>query len=295
MLHKLFQALRNFPRAFSRTPHPKVVMTLLVKNEAELLETNLRFHHAMGVDAFVVTDNGSTDATPEIIQYYVEKGWIVEHISEPDTGYHQKKWVDRMVLAAQKHGADWVINADADEFWFAPIGNFKTLLATTSANVLRCRVANMLPREDRPFTEWDEVVQPIDFPDRYGLSPFSIYGRTTFKVLHRTAGYLQISMGNHKVLMLPRKQEDSDIVIYHFNVRSRKQFVEKMINGGRELENNPSKHGGRHWRYFYDLHKAGKLEEEYDRVVGTSVADTLRTAHFIVSDSRLKHFFAQMR
>ena len=68
-----------------------------------------------------------------------------------------------------------------------------------------------------------------------------------------------------------------------------------MINGGRELENNPSKHGGRHWRYFYDLHKAGKLEEEYDRVVGTSVADTLRTAHFIVPDSRLKHFFAQMR
>ena len=58
MLHKIFQALCDLPRTFSRTPHPKVVMTLLVKNEAELLETNLRFHHAMGVDAFVVTDNG---------------------------------------------------------------------------------------------------------------------------------------------------------------------------------------------------------------------------------------------
>ena len=66
-------------------------MTLLVKNEAELLETNLRFHHAMGVDAFVVTDNGSTDATPDIIRRYVEKGWIVAHIVEPDTGYHQKE------------------------------------------------------------------------------------------------------------------------------------------------------------------------------------------------------------
>ena len=169
------------------------------------------------------------------------------------------------------------------------------MLAETAANVLRCRVVNMLPREDRPFTEWDEVVQPVDEPARYGLSPFSIYGRTTFKVLHRAAGYLQISMGNHKVLMLPRNRADSDIVVYHFNVRSRQQFVEKMINGGRELENNPSKHGGRHWRYFYDLYKAGKLEKEYDRVVGTLVADTLRAEHYLLPDPRLKHFFAQMR
>ena len=92
MLHKIFQALCDLPRTFSRTPHPKVVMTLLVKNEAELLETNLRFHHAMGVDAFVVTDNGSTDATPDIIRRYVEKGWIVAHITEPDTGYHHFFW-----------------------------------------------------------------------------------------------------------------------------------------------------------------------------------------------------------
>ena len=112
-----------------------------------------------------------TDATPDIIRRYVEKGWIVAHIAEPDTGYHQKKWVDRMVIAAKAHGADWIINADADEFWFPPTENFKTLLAETAANVLRCRVVNMLPREDRPFTEWDEVVQPVDEPARYGLSP----------------------------------------------------------------------------------------------------------------------------
>ena len=57
MKHKIFQVLCDLPGTFSRTTHPKVEMTLLVKNEAEHLETNLRFHLTKGTDAFVVTDD----------------------------------------------------------------------------------------------------------------------------------------------------------------------------------------------------------------------------------------------
>ncbi len=39
-------------------------MALKVRDEGDILEANLRFHHALGVDHFVVTDNGSTDETP---------------------------------------------------------------------------------------------------------------------------------------------------------------------------------------------------------------------------------------
>ena len=35
------------------------------------------------------------------------------------------------------------------------------------------------------------------------------------------------------------------------------------------------KHGGRHWRYFYDLYKQGKLEAEYERVIGLNSYDKL--------------------
>ena len=42
-------------------------MALKVRDEGDILEANLRFHHALGVDHFVVTDNGSTDETPEIL------------------------------------------------------------------------------------------------------------------------------------------------------------------------------------------------------------------------------------
>ena len=292
---KIGRALLDIPSLLRPTRQPKLIMTLLVKNEAELLAQNLRFHRAMGVDAFIITDNNSTDETPAIIQEFVEKGWVVESIKETDTGYQQKKWVDRMVLLARKHGADWVINADADEFWYTPSGSLKHGLDTTSANVLRAEVRNVLPEEDRPFTEWTSVVYPVPNPQDYDLSTYSIYGKDMVKVMHRTKGYLKISMGNHKVSMILPRRKNSDITIFHFNVRSRAQFIEKMENGGKELVANPSKRGGRHWRYFYELHQQGLLSAEYDRVVGYSVLDRLRADGFVRTDDRLAHFFSLLQ
>lgn len=54
------------------------MMTLLVRNEADIIETNLLFHRQMGVDGFIVTDNNSTDETANILRKYYEKGWIKE-------------------------------------------------------------------------------------------------------------------------------------------------------------------------------------------------------------------------
>lgn len=292
MLRKILRALLDIPFLLRPTARPKLIMTLLVKNEAELLEANLRFHRAMGVDAFIITDNNSTDSTPEIIARYAEMGWVVAHIRETDTGYQQKKWVDRMVLLARKHGADWVINADADEFWYAASGNLKAQLTTTSATILRAAVRNVLPEEGKPFTAWTSVTHHVPQPADFQLSPYSIYGKDTVKVLHRTRGYLKISMGNHKVAMILPRRRESDITIFHFNVRSRAQFMQKMENGGRELAANPSRRGGRHWRYFYGLLQRGELSAEYDRVIGTAQLDALRKAGYVEQDERLAQWFA---
>ena len=68
-----------------------------------MLEENLQFHKAMGVDGFIITDNNSTDSTPDIIRKYKQKGWIKEVIEEKATNYEQKDWVDRMIWKAKNH------------------------------------------------------------------------------------------------------------------------------------------------------------------------------------------------
>ncbi|MEA2356013.1 MAG: hypothetical protein QOD61_2142, partial [Solirubrobacteraceae bacterium] len=48
-------------------------MTLVVRNEEEILETNLDYHFAQGVDFALVTDHDSTDGTPEILDRYARE------------------------------------------------------------------------------------------------------------------------------------------------------------------------------------------------------------------------------
>ena len=295
LIYKIVRALLDLPFTLRRTRRPHIVMTLLVKNEEEMLAQQIEFHHALGVDHFFVTDNNSTDSTPDIIRHYQEKGWIVDVIEEHATDYEQKAWVDRMVeLARTKHRADWIINADADEFWLPACGSFPELLKSTRANVLAGELHSVLPEEGKPWQEWTKLVRYVDDFEAYGLSRFSMFERQNKKVLHRSRGYLQISMGNHKVSMLPHIERRAEITIFHFNVRGREQFMQKMINGGKQLEQHKGRHGGRHWRYFYKLYKEGKLAEEYDRVVGTHVRDRLLSEGYIYEDTRLRDFLAKL-
>ena len=295
LVYKIARALLDLPFTLHRPRRPHIVMTLLVKNEEQMLAQQIEFHHALGVDHFIVTDNNSTDGTPDIIRRYQDKGWIVDVIEEHATDYEQKAWVDRMVeLARAKHHADWIINADADEFWLPACGSFPELLKATRANVLAGELHSVLPEESKPWQEWTQLVRYVDDYEAYGLSRFSIFERQNKKVLHRSRGYLQISMGNHKVSMLPHIEHRADITIFHFNVRGREQFMQKMINGGKQLEQHKGRHGGRHWRYFYKLYKEGKLAEEYDRVVGTHVRDRLLSEGYIYEDTRLRDFLEKL-
>lgn len=294
-LKKLGTAISESFHLFHRISSPKVIMTLLVKNEEFMLEQNLLFHKLMGIDYFIVTDNNSTDATMDILKKYQRKGWILEIIDESAEDYNQKVWVDRMIWKAKtEYHADWVINADADELWYSPSKNIKIDLAKARGNVQRCVVTSVYPEEGKPFWQWCHIVNYVSNPEEYDLSIFSIFERQNRKVIHRTDGYLQISMGNHKVSMFPKISEKSQIRVYHYNVRGRQAFIEKMINGGKQLEERKQKHGGRHWRYFYELHKEDKLYEEYDRVIGTNTFDRLCKDGHVRLDTTIRDYFLEV-
>ena len=112
-------------------PLPRVVLTLKVRDEDDVIEDNLRYHVAQGVSSFVITDNGSTDGTPEILRRWSDAG-LAEVFREDGTDFRREGhvWVTRMAQRAATHlNADWVMNGDADELWWPIQGTIPETLA----------------------------------------------------------------------------------------------------------------------------------------------------------------------
>ena len=101
-------------------------MTLLVRNESDIIRENLDFHLSQGVDHVFVTDNRSEDDTYEILTEYQQRNQVTL-LYESGDNHAQGRWVTRMArLAVDVQKADWIINNDADEFWWPRKGTLKS-------------------------------------------------------------------------------------------------------------------------------------------------------------------------
>jgi hypothetical protein len=107
-------------------------MVYKVRDEADIIEDNLRFHRAQGVDFFVIADTGSTDGTLETLERYEAAGLV--HLERMEGGIHDMKGEgggeEGITRIASEMGADWVIHNDADEFWWPAKGTLKQALAS---------------------------------------------------------------------------------------------------------------------------------------------------------------------
>jgi Glycosyl transferase family 2 len=256
----------------SQAKSMKLIMTLLVRDEEDILGANIEFHISQGVDFFIVTDNLSVDGTREVVDSYVRRG-IAAYLFEPGDDYSQHRWVTRMArMAAIVYGADWVINSDADEFWMganAAVG-VKEHLQAIGPNV-DCIDA---PRSNCVPTERDDqrsFAERMVFRERQS---FNTDGRLLpSKVCHRAFHDIDVAQGNHGVsraaIALPAVPGPLHIV--HYPVRSYAQFENKIMKGGaaylRNTELSPG--AGSTWRTLYQLWQSGGLPARYREMLVT--------------------------
>ena len=283
-------------------------MTLVVRDEADVLEANLRYHFAQGVSLVIATDNGSRDGTLEILRRYEEAG-LARVIEEPSDDYHrlQADWITRMArLAATDFGADWVINNDADEFWWPVSG---TLVEAFDSIPERYQAVAAPRPEFLPPAGGEGT-----FAERMLVRQARSY--TTPKLAHRALPDVNVFIGSHRVTRgmsgpggarAPRRAsrpvlravsdvpQDDDLLvpaprwparILHFPLRSYEQYEARVRRIALEERDDLS---GRR-RELHDHYVAGRLREVYAGLTGPQAVEPGLRDGTLVRDTRFRDY-----
>jgi Glycosyl transferase family 2 len=256
----------------------KLVMTLLVRDEVDIVDLTLAYHFARGIDEVIVTDHRSTDGTRERLQHWADRDPRVHLLHEDRERCDQAAYVTRMArLAHERSGGEWVFNGDADEFlWPESEPDLKAALTHVPRSCSRLVLPRLnfvaRPEDGAPFFERMTARQaaPVDELGR-PLQP---------KVAHRAGRRVIVGRGSHAVSRVPwppRTCRRPLISILHFPRRTLEQYRHKVEVGGA----TPG-YDHKRIRLAHAALLHGELDERY--------REEERAREDLVPDTRLRDF-----
>ena len=182
----------------------------------------------------LATDHDSEDGTRDVLEEYERRG--VLRLFREEGPMQESVWRTRMArLAATEHGADWIVNTDADEFWLPRSGTLKEALGAVPADVgivwaLTCHFPPR-PEHGEGFHERMTARFAPDAPLNDPTSPY----RPHAKVAHRADPDLTVWFGSHRVVsrtLVPLPGwHPADVL--HFPFRSLEQYERKNLRRAR--------------------------------------------------------------
>lgn len=225
---------------------------MMVKDEADILEPVLR-HLKTQVDWVFVSDNGSIDGTPGILQDLQAEsaeGWLTVS-DDPEPGYFQSQKMTALADRAREIGHDWVVPVDADEVWYSDSG-------ARMADLLTALPSRFLIAEAELY---DHVATALD-PDEQNPLERLGWRRKKAGVLPKVAARLLpglvIEQGNHGAHYPGQAERIPMFSVRHFPYRSVEQFVRKSVNGAAAYAATDLPYDlGRHWREYGGHYERG--------------------------------------
>jgi hypothetical protein len=204
----------------------RIVMTMLVRDEVDIVGACIRHHLDRGIEFIVATDHGSTDGTSDVLAGFEREG--VLRVIRREGEIRQSEWVTAMArLAATEHGADWVVNVDADEFWWPRSGTIPDVLAAVPARfgAVRALMRHFVPRPvgPGPFQAQMVVRRACDRDQR------TVF-HSQVKIAHRGQANVWVTRGNHDVYGdgLALLRDWFPLEVLHFPVRDIPQMAAKF-------------------------------------------------------------------
>lgn len=281
----------------------RVVVTLLVRDEIDVIAATVEHYLAAGAAHLVVTDNGSVDGTAELLERY-ERAGALQLIHEYDWTYDQSRWVTRMArLAATDHGADWVVNADADEFLWPcdpsraatplPLLPGPTVDLVAALARIPAHIGTIVARRQNLLAD----------PDATGAWPRRLYWREEVsrsdrgtpigpKTIHRADPDVVVQQGNHAVAgpLIGAEYDGEPLVFLQVPDRGYEQFERKIRNGGSSYAANTElpPDTGWHWREDYQRLTDGTLRQTWlSRQLDRATIERRCLTDDLVEDHRL--------
>ena len=207
-----------------------VVLTLIVRDEEEMLAANIDYHLAAGVDLVLVVDHRSEDRTPEILDAYRSEG-VLRVFREEDHFVRQHEWQTRLVkMAYSEHGADWVLLGDTDEFWWPHGESVSEALERVPQEYgsAMAHQLNFMPLQGASGDFAEQMTVRLSFaaPINDPATPF----RPVAKMAVRPGPRVTVSKGGgHQVFGIAGRPLEAwqPLEILHFPLRTREQSARK--------------------------------------------------------------------
>jgi aminoglycoside phosphotransferase (APT) family kinase protein len=267
--------------ADTQAPRPDVSVAAILgtMDDLDILPLAIDHLRAIGIRAIIALDFGSMDGSLDYLYEAEAEGdlWVIRAERSGGMRKHLARALD----------ADRVIFLDADEFWLPATGWLPDLADVRECDVLTVMRFNVVTGADGPMmpkrlgtASYDDVLlhaQTIpalyrhmqEHPDAAWVE-----GQLEPKVLARPEAITRLHPGAHDVHVVPghdwRRGIASQVLIAHLPFRSHEQFERKAVNVTAAIERKPewfTHSQGWQWVRWAELHRAGRLREEYERQV----------------------------
>jgi glycosyltransferase involved in cell wall biosynthesis len=273
----------------------------VVRNEVDIVRTNLLYHLALGLERVLVIDNGSTDGTELVLEELSRELPVTwRRIPGP---FRQPELTTELAREAFHGGARWVLPIDADEFWYPCNGDkLESILGSTSATALGCQVINFVQSRDQVHRSPDallhmtmrpqHVVGPVMAARELVDARRFAYVETRYppKWITSASADLSIAKGNHDIWPPSERAVHSDaIVVLHAPLRAYAILAAQAEHGRRLDEAACPPEAGWQQRRWRGLADARRLDLEWlaNSYYGRHL-DVYGQKHMVVEDLRLR-------
>jgi hypothetical protein len=274
-----------------------LAVTAMVRDEADVVRQWVQYHVAQGVDVIIVTDNASTDGTTEVLREFEAAGTIVLH-HDPVHRKQQGSVVTAMAReAATVFGADWVINADADEF-IVPVDRSLRLSDVfarldPAIGSFGVPVVNLVGSVAESGAGFERLVWRDERTNEQ-LQLVGVLAQPTTNAVHVGDPDVTVVQGNHMVSVASNGHPPDDLAleVLHLPWRSWRQFRHKVELAGAgyaanpDLTPSPNHHGMRDYARLQE----GTLLPYY---AGRHVSDDEAMGGPFTKDDTIPTFFGE--